>query len=127
MTSGTRPGGGRRTTVDDRGKPSRAKPDERGSSPSAIDLRGRGSSEEVFPTTHKSGHKRCTAEFTTMPKCNDNSERVVLGDTGPRAANTWVSTWTGEQLVETVQALDEPRHHSSAVQRRIIPRDDEHE
>ena len=27
--------------------------------------------------------------------------------------NTWVSTWTGEQLVETMQALDEPRHHTA--------------
>ena len=35
---------------------------------------------------------------------------MVLGDTGPRTANTWVSTWTGEQLVETTQALDKPRH-----------------
>ena len=25
-------------------------------------------------------------------------ERVVLGNTEPRAANTWVSTWTGKQL-----------------------------
>ena len=35
-TSGTRPGGEERTTVDDRGKPSRARPDERCSSPVAI-------------------------------------------------------------------------------------------
>ena len=38
---------------------------------------------------------------------------MVLGDTGPRTANTWVSTWTGEQLVETTQALDKPRHHTA--------------
>ena len=38
---------------------------------------------------------------------------MVLGDTGPHAANTWVSTWTGEQLVETTQALGEPRHHTT--------------
>ena len=35
-TSGTRPGGEERTTVNDRGKPSRARPDERCSSPVAI-------------------------------------------------------------------------------------------
>ena len=38
---------------------------------------------------------------------------MVQGDTGPRAANTWVSTWTGEQLVVTTQALDKPRHHTA--------------
>ena len=80
------------------------------------DLRGGGSSDEVFPATHKSGHKRGTAEFTTMPKCNDNSEQVVT--TRPCAAreeeeNTWVSTRTGEQLVETMQAFDKPRHHTA--------------
>ena len=26
---------------------------------------------------------------------------------------TWVSTWTGEQLVETTHALDKPRHHTA--------------
>ena len=40
---------------------------------------------------------------------------MVLGDTGPRAANTWVSTWTGKQLVEPPQALDEPRHHTAKM------------
>ena len=40
---------------------------------------------------------------------------MVLGDTKPRAANTWVSTWTGKQLVEPPQALDEPRHHTAKM------------
>ena len=38
---------------------------------------------------------------------------MVQGDTRSRAANTWVRTWTGEQLVETTQALDKPRHHTA--------------
>ena len=75
----------------------------------------------MFPATHKSCHKRGTAEFTTMPKCNDNSEQPSSGDrplhaqhvTKRTEENTWVSTWTGEQLVETTQGLDEPRHHTA--------------
>ena len=42
---------------------------------------------------------------------------MVLGDTKPRAANTWVSTWTGKQLVEPPQALDEPRAKMVCVRR----------
>ena len=40
---------------------------------------------------------------------------MILGNTEPRAANTWVSTWTGKQLVEPPQALDEPRHHTAKM------------
>ena len=42
---------------------------------------------------------------------------MALGDTEPRAANTWVSTWTGKQLVEPPQALDKPRHHTAKMVR----------
>ena len=56
-----------------------------------------------------------------MPKCNDNSEQPSSGDrplhpqhVKKRAEeNTWVSTRTGEQLVETMQALGKPRHHTA--------------
>ena len=75
------------TTVHDRGRPSRAKPDER-------------RSVQTF-ATHESGNTRGTAEFTTRPRVKqpssgDNAlytrsarrggERVVLGTTKPRAA-----------------------------------------
>ena len=42
-----------------------------------IDLRS--GSNEVFSATHQSGHKRGTAEFTTMPKCNEDHTNVALG------------------------------------------------
>ena len=85
-------------------------------------------SDEVFPATHEIGntrhggvHDHAESETTELwrqrplhtQRVKERGERVVLGDTGPRTANTWVSTWTGEQLVVTTQALDEPRHHTA--------------
>ena len=92
-------------------------------------------SDEVFPATHESGNTRGTAEFTTMPKVKTTIQSNRALDTTPSTReacggegsewnwettgqhvkkcaeeNTWVSTSTGEQLVETTQALDEPRH-----------------
>ena len=55
----------------------------------------------------------CLEGLHTAPFVWRGGERVVLGDTRPRTANTWVSTWTGEQLVEMTQALDKPRHHTA--------------
>ena len=79
MTSSTRPGGEERTTVDDRGKPSRARPDQ--FAVCDVDLRGTGSSNEVFPATRKSGHKHGMAEFTTSLKTTP-STRAARGGEG---------------------------------------------
>ena len=45
------------------------------------DLRGTGSSDEVFPATHKSGHKHGMAEFTTSLKSTP-STRAARGGEG---------------------------------------------
>ena len=114
MTSGTRPGGGGRTTVDDREKPSRAKPDERCSSPSA-----KKTFDAEAPATRCS--RRRTRVATNAARRSSRPCRSATTIQSNRALetalyaeeNTWVSTWTGEQLVETMQALDEPRHHTA--------------
>ena len=92
-------------------------------------------SDEVFPATHESGNTRGKAEFTTMPRVKRQFKATELWRQRPLHAqraegregsehvkkraeeNTWVSTWTGEQLVETTQALDEPRHHTAKTVR----------
>ena len=111
MTSGTRPGGEEGplwTIARNQAEQGLTKGAECRPSRHRLQRRGVPGDAQEWPQTRHGG-------FTTMPKCNDNSERVVLGDTGPRAANTWVSTWTGKQLVEPPQALDEPRHHTAKI------------
>ena len=44
------------------------------------DLRGRGSSDEVFPVTHKSGHTLGTAESATMPRRTTSQSSRALED-----------------------------------------------
>ena len=88
------------------------------------DLSSHRLSDEVFPATYESGNARGTAEFTTMPSVKRQfkatelwttpSTRAARGGEGSESEeNTRVSTWTGKQLVETTQALDEPRHHTA--------------
>ena len=67
---------------------------------------------------------RCSRRRTEQPHNTQHggihdhaAKNQALETTRPRTAreeeNTWVSTWTGEQLVEPPQALDEPRHHTA--------------
>ena len=81
MTSGTRPGGKKDHCGRSRETPSRARPDERCSSPFAIQT-----FEAQAPTTRcsqrrKSGHKHGMAEFTTSLKTTP-STRAARGGEG---------------------------------------------
>ena len=99
------------TSVHDRGRPSKAKPDE---SRSVRTFEAQAQRRGVHGDAQNSYTTRSTAESTTMPQNQaletpDHAQHVKK-----RAEeNTWVITWTGEQLVETTQALDEPRHHTA--------------
>ena len=117
------------TTVHDRGKPNRAKPDERRSVQTfeaQAQRRGVPGDAREWQHTRQGGvHDHAESETTiqsnravettpsTRAACGGQGSEWCWETTGPRAANTWVSTWTGEQLVETTQALDEPRHHTA--------------
>ena len=57
--------------MDDRGKQSRAQPDER-----------RSVCDEVFPVTHKSGHKHGMAEFTTSLEITPSARAARGGEGG---------------------------------------------
>ena len=63
-------GRGGRTTVDDRGKQSRAKPDEK---------RSVQTFEAEAPATHKSGHRHGMAEFTTSLKSTPSTRAAREG------------------------------------------------
>ena len=69
-------GRGGRTTVDDRGETEQSKARRKAQ---CADLRGRGSSDEVFPATHKSGHRHGMAEFTTSLKSTPSTRAAREG------------------------------------------------
>ena len=102
------------------------------------DLRGTGSNNEVFPATHKSGHRHGMAEFTTSLKSTPSTraaregacEREHVGQHVDSDAGKPWSAMVSERLMEchddrkrlmechddrkrTAQALDKPRHHTA--------------
>ena len=118
------------TTVHDRGKPSRAKPDERRSVrtfDAQAQRRGVPGDAREWQHTRQGGvHDHAESETTIQSNRaleRTPSTRAARGREGSEHVkkraeeNTWISTWTGEQLVETTQALDEPRHHTAKTVR----------
>ena len=69
--------------------------------------------EQLHNTQHGGIHDH--AAKNQALETASSTQTCKEGDTEPRAANTWVSTWTGKQLVEPPQALDEPRHHTAKM------------
>ena len=69
-------GRGGRTTVDDRGETELSKARRKAQ---RADLRGRGSSDEVFPATHESGYRHGMAEYTTSLKSTPSTRAARKG------------------------------------------------